>query len=170
MAVKQKMVAAFLLVGLTIVMIALPQHAAMRTPRPAAAGQGMDMSLPTNAEPIPAFHNEAPRGVLPATLDPTQFSTTVVQNAYIIAAKIKKMLYQQPCYCHCDQHAGHKSLLSCFEDKHGSYCNVCMSEDFYTYEQSHQGKTAAQIRASIINGDWKSVNLKKYDLPLASDK
>ena len=36
MAVKQTMIVAFLLVGLTIVMIALPQHAAMRLPQAAA--------------------------------------------------------------------------------------------------------------------------------------
>jgi hypothetical protein len=182
MAVKQTMIVAFLLVGLTIVMIALPQHAAMRLPQaaahlsqgsPAPSGQsptGMDMSLPSTTEPIPAFHTQPPRGTLPDTLDPAQFSTIVVQNAYTVAAKIKKLLYQQPCYCHCDQHAGHKSLLSCFEDKHGSFCNVCMAEDFYTYEQSRQGKTAAQIRAGIIAGQWNSVDLQKYSLPLASDK
>ena len=172
MAVKQKMVAAALLVGLAIVMIALPQHAAMRVPRAAQSPSmpGMDMSLPTGTEPVPKFHAEPPHGALPETLDPTQFTTIVVQNAYAVAAKIKKLLYQQPCYCHCDQHAGHTSLLSCYEDKHGSGCNVCMGEDFYTYEQSKQNKTAAQIRAGIIKGDWKSVDLHKYTLPLATDK
>jgi hypothetical protein len=172
MQVKQKMVAAFLLVGLAIVMIALPEHAAMRTPAPAQtqSAPGMDMSLPTGTEPIPKFHAEAPRGVLPDTLDPTQFSAAMVQNAYSVAAKIRKLLYQQPCYCHCDQSQGHGSLLDCFAGKHGSGCNVCMGEDFYTYEQSHQNKTAAQIRAGIIRGDWKTVDLNKYTLPLATAK
>jgi Protein of unknown function with PCYCGC motif len=172
MHVKQKMVAAVLLVGLTIVMIALPQHAAMRTPKPAQnqSAPGMDMSLPSGTEAIPKFHAEAPRGVLPDTLDPTQFSAVVVQNAYTVAAKIKKLLYQQPCYCHCDQSQGHNSLLDCFAGKHGSGCNVCMGEDFYAYEQSHQNKTAAQIRAGIIRGDWKTVDLSKYTLPLATTK
>ena len=45
-----------------------------------------------------------------------------------------------------------------------------MGEDFYTYEQSHQNKSAAQIRAGIIRGDWKTVDLNKYALPLASAK
>jgi hypothetical protein len=172
MPVKQKMVAAFLLVGLAVVMIALPQHAAIRAARPAPSqnAPGTDTSLPASAEPTPKFHAEAPRGALPDTLDPTQFSAIVVQNAYIVAAKIKRLLYQQPCYCHCDQSQGHNSLLDCFASKHGSGCNLCMGEDFYTYEQSRQNKTAAQIRAGIMRGEWKTVDLNKYTLPLAASK
>jgi hypothetical protein len=41
-----------------------------------------------------------------------------------------------------------------------------MGEAFYSYEQSHKGKTAAQIRAGIIKGEWKSVDATKYQLPL----
>jgi hypothetical protein len=166
--VKQKVIAGFLLVATTIVLLALPQHAATR-PSPNAQRQnapGMDMSLPTGTEPTPAFHTQLPRSPLPETLDPTQFTTTLVENAYIVAARIKKLLYQQPCYCHCDRSEGHGSLLDCFAGHHGSMCNVCMAEDFYTYEQSRAGKTAAQIRAGIISGDWKSVDLSKYTLPL----
>lgn len=189
MPVKQKMIAGFLLVVLTIVLLALPQHAATRpspvSERPAqsqstpggstaaqgASGQaasGMDMSLPTATEAIPAFHSQLPHSPLPETLDPTLFTTTLVQNAYTVAAHIRKFLYQQPCYCHCDQSQGHKSLLDCFAGRHGSLCNVCMAEDFYTYEQSKAGKTAAQIRAGIIRGDWKAMDLGKYTLPLAA--
>jgi hypothetical protein len=168
MPVKQKLIAGFLLVSTTIVLLALPQHAATRSPSraPGQSAQSMDMSLPTGTEPIPAFHTQLPRSPLPNTLDPTLFTATLVQNAYTVAARIKKLLYQQPCYCHCDQSEGHGSLLDCFAGHHGSNCNVCMGEDFYTYEQSRGGKTAAQIRAGIINGDWKSVDLKKYTQPL----
>jgi hypothetical protein len=179
MPVKQKMMAGFLLVVLTIVLLALPQHAATRpSPEPAAkgpsaAGQaapGMDMSLPSAAEQVPAFHTQLPHSPLPETLDPTLFATTLVQNAYTVAARIKKFLYQQPCYCHCDQSQGHKSLLDCFAGRHGSLCNACMAEDFYTYEQSRAGKTGAQIRAGIIRGDWKAMNLGKYTvLPVAAE-
>jgi hypothetical protein len=41
-----------------------------------------------------------------------------------------------------------------------------MSEDFYAYEQLRKGKTAAQIRTGIIQGDWQSVDLAKYQKPL----
>jgi hypothetical protein len=90
----------------------------------------------------------------------------MVQNAYTVAARIKKTLYQQPCYCHCDRSQGHGSLLDCFSSKHGSGCNICISEDLYAYEQSQKGKTAAQVRAGIIQGEWRSVDLAKYQKPL----
>lgn len=120
-------------------------------------------------EPVPAFHNEAPQGQLAATESPTQFSDIVVQNAYILAARVKKILYQQPCYCHCDRSQGHKSLLDCFASKHGAGCGTCIYEDFYTYEQLGKGKTASQIRAAIIKGEWKSVDAAKYQQPLPTN-
>ncbi len=154
MPVKQKMVAGFLLLVTTIVLLALPQHAATQA------------SPSAETEPVPAFHTQLPQTPLPNTLDPTLFTTTLVQNAYIVAARIRKLLYQQPCYCHCDQSQGHGSLLDCFAGHHGSNCNVCMAEDFYTYEQSRAGKTAAQIRAGIIKGEWRSEDLWKYEQSL----
>jgi hypothetical protein len=35
-----------------------------------------------------------------------------------------------------------------------------MKELYYTYEQTMLKKTPAQIRAGIIKGDWKSVDLE----------
>jgi hypothetical protein len=99
-------------------------------------------------------------------MNPELFPDPVVQNAYAVAAKIKKTLYQQPCYCHCDRSQGHGSLLDCFASKHGAECGTCIREDFYAYEQSHKGKSAAQIRAGIINGEWQSVDATKYEKPL----
>jgi len=119
-------------------------------------------------EQVPAFHNEGPRGQLPETLAPSEFSEVVIQNAYILAARVKKILYQQPCYCHCDRSQGHKSLLDCFASKHGAGCGVCMREAFYSYEQSHKGKTAAEIRAGIERGEWQHVDMTKYQTPVAA--
>lgn len=100
---------------------------------------------------------------------PSLFPTPVVQNAYTIAAKIKKTLYQQPCYCHCDRSQGHTSLLDCFASRHGAGCNICLYEDLYSYEQTRKGKTAAQIRAGIMKGEWKSVDAAKYQKPLPAN-
>jgi hypothetical protein len=137
-------------------------------PQQAASQSSQDTNaLPTGPdEPVPAFHKQAPQGELPATMNPDLFTDPIVQNAYTVAAKVKKALYQQPCYCHCDRSQGHKSLLDCFASKHGSVCGTCMYEDFYTFEQSAKGKTAAQIRAAIIKGEWKSVDANKYKQPL----
>jgi Protein of unknown function with PCYCGC motif len=120
-------------------------------------------------EPVPAFHAEAPIGQLPETLSPSQFSNVVVQNAYTLAARVKKVLYQQPCYCHCDRSQGHKSLLDCFASTHGSGCGVCMREAVYSYEQSKKGKTAAQIREGIERGEWQQVDMSKYQTPVAAN-
>ena len=80
-------------------------------------------------------------------------------HAYELAAKIPKVLYQQPCYCYCDRSMGHKSLHSCFSSTHGAECGTCLKELYYTYTMNKQGKTARQIRAGIIKGDWKLIDL-----------
>jgi len=115
---------------------------------------------------VPAYHNSLPKGPLPATMNPSLFDEPIVRNAYLVAGRVKRTLYQQPCYCHCDQHQGHTSLLDCFVSRHGSACDICVREAFYSYEQSRKGKTAAQIRDGIIRGEWQSVSLSKYEAPL----
>ncbi|MGA7914648.1 MAG: CYCXC family (seleno)protein [Candidatus Acidiferrales bacterium] len=130
------------------------------TGTPAAAAKAK-----TKAD-IPAYHAEAPKGALPDTLDPAQFQDAETRNVYTLAAKEKAFLYQQPCYCRCDKEVGHKSLLDCFTDYHGAHCMLCKKEAVFTYTESQQGKTAAQIRQEIMDGKWKDVDLTKYDDPL----
>jgi Protein of unknown function with PCYCGC motif len=113
-------------------------------------------------EPVPAYHSEVPKGDLPQTMDPGQFANPVVKNAYAVAARTKRILYQQPCYCHCDRGHGHGSLLDCFTSTHGSMCNICVGEALYSYEQSRKGRTAAQIRDGIMKGEWQKVDAAKY--------
>ena len=85
------------------------------------------------------------------------------QKIYAMAAKVKPVLYQQPCYCRCDREVGHTSLLDCFGDNHGSICDVCKKEAVYSYQQTKLGKSAAEIRAGIMAGKWKQVDLAKVD-------
>ena len=80
-------------------------------------------------------------------------------HAYELAAKIQGVLHQQPCYCYCDRGMGHTSLHSCFAGTHGAECETCMKELYYTYQMHKQGKTARQIRAGIIKGEWKGIDL-----------
>jgi hypothetical protein len=80
-------------------------------------------------------------------------------HAYELAAKIPTVLHQQPCYCYC-QRIGHNSLHSCFENTHGARCSTCLKELYYSYQQSKKGKTAAQIRAGIIRGEYKTIDLQ----------
>jgi hypothetical protein len=139
---------AVLLLAAASALVVLPESAVSRS-------QSTDDSLP-------AFHDNAPTGPLPSTMPPDSFADPVVQNAYANAAKIKRVLYQEPCYCRCDRSAGHNSLLDCFVGRHGSGCGVCIAEDLYSYEQTRKGKTPAQIREGIVHGDWKTVDLSKY--------
>ena len=117
---------------------------------------------------VPAYHAAPPKKGerLPPLLGGLDLAGPSFQNpfqvrAYELAAKIPNVIYQQPCYCHCDRSVGHKSLHSCFESVHGAHCAACMKELFYTYEQHKAGKTAAQIRAGIIKGEWEKVDLQK---------
>ena len=83
-------------------------------------------------------------------------------HAYELASRIPVVLHQQPCYCYCDR-MGHNSLHSCFENTHGAKCGTCLKELYYSYEQHKAGKTAAQIRAGIIKGEWKTIDLQSAD-------
>ena len=136
---------------------------------PVTATSGASQEAAAQDNSIPAYHAQAPKGELPETLNPENFSNPLVKNAYLVAAKIRKTLYQQPCYCHCDKSKGHTSLLDCFASEHGSGCGTCIYEDLYTYEQVHKGKTAARIREGIIKGDWKTVDVTKYQKPLPAN-
>ncbi len=164
MQAVNKLLGGITLFGLAVCLAALPQRASSSSAPEAMPSKRAPQSGAN--EPVPAFHDEAPKGPLPATMDPALFTEPVVRNAYTVAARIKKILYQQPCYCHCDQSQGHGSLLDCFVSKHGSECGICIREDLYSYEQSRKGKTAAHIREGIEHGDWQSVDTGKYEKPL----
>jgi len=114
---------------------------------------------------MPAYHDKASKDPLPATLDPSIFPDVLNQNVYAIAAKEKKILYQQPCYCRCDREVGHKSLLDCYVDRHASVCATCKMEAVFAYQEMKNGKTAAQIRQEIIDGKWRSLDLSSYGAP-----
>ena len=165
----QKCSALVVLFACAFSLLILPQQSVSSTP-PSSVNVLFSSGQPQSESDVPAFHNEAPAGALPATMSPDNFSDPVVQNAYALAAHVKKVLYQQPCYCHCDRSQGHESLLDCFVSKHGAGCETCVREDLYSYEQTHKGKTPAQIRAGIIQGEWQSVDISKYQTPPVAHK
>jgi len=152
MQVKREWMLGLALFAAAILVVLLPSGSQLNAKQAAAQSD----------EPVPAYHTQPPTGTLPETMDPEQFENPVIKNAYARSAKVKKVLYQQPCYCHCDRGHGHNSLLDCFTSKHGSICNICLGEALYSYEQTHKGKTAAQIRDGIVKGEWQSVDASKY--------
>ncbi len=149
---KREWVIGSVLFAAALLLVMLPSGARLNAKQAAAQSE----------EPVPAYHAQPPTQTLPETMDPTQFDNPAIKNAYALSAKVRKVLYQQPCYCHCDRAHGHTSLLDCFASTHGSMCNVCMGEAFYSYEQTRAGKTSAQIREGIERGDWQHVDLAKY--------
>jgi hypothetical protein len=153
-----------LVTGLTIVaqgaaFLLLPQFAATQS-QPSLPG--MDHRQGASAEPVPTFHAQPPSGDLPPTMEPSIYSDKLIFNAYVVAGRVKKVLYQQPCYCHCDRSNGHGSLLDCFANRHGAGCDICQKEAFYSYEQTKKGKNPTQIREGIERGDWEKVDIAKY--------
>lgn len=54
-----------------------------------------------------------------STLDPALF-VGKAKLAHQIAREIPGALDQLYCYCECDKHMGHKSLLSCYTDGHAA--------------------------------------------------
>lgn len=107
------------------------------------------------------FMTAAAAKPLPETLDPAQFPNKDVAAAYRAAKAAPEVLAQQPCFCHCDRKMGHRSLLDCFGTKHAAECDVCVKEAIFADREGRNGKSAAEIRAEIIRGDWKTVELAK---------
>ena len=72
-----------------------------------------------------------------------------VAKAYRIAAEIPKVLDSLFCYCYCKKNHNHKTLLTCYTNKHGSKCDICLNEVFYAYELYNQGKTLDEIVVAV---------------------
>ncbi|MGH9481069.1 MAG: CYCXC family (seleno)protein [Terriglobales bacterium] len=150
---------------LSILSVLLVGTAALAQAAPAKPAPAAVEAPVIHAVGVPAYHNELPKGALPEALPPSQFRDPRVQAAYTMAAQVRGVLYQQPCYCHCDQEVGHHSLLDCFAGDHASICETCMMEGVYAYQQTKAGKTPGQIRAAIERGEWKNVNLNELLVP-----
>jgi hypothetical protein len=87
---------------------------------------------------------------LPPVLPASQF-TGLTRMAYAAVKEIPQTIAQLPCYCHCDEGFGHKSLQTCFVDDHAAHCAVCVEEALLAYKlQKEERLTPAQIRERII--------------------
>jgi Protein of unknown function with PCYCGC motif len=106
---------------------------------------------PVSTKPkIPAYQSAEQAKQLGPTLEPSQFFGKA-REAYQVAKRIPQTLAQLPCYCHCDQSFGHKSLHTCFEDDHASHCAVCVDEALLAYQlQKDEKLTPEQVRDRII--------------------
>jgi hypothetical protein len=115
------------------------------------------------AQSPPPYHDHVPTEALPTTLDPASLGdNSSAFVAYCLAARIKEVLYQEPCYCPCGKLAGHQSLLDCFTSRHGVSCRACQAEAIFCFEQHRKGRTPAQIREAMKKGKVWRFNLDKY--------
>lgn len=118
------------------------------------------ISSGTEESRIPAFfESRAEAEPLPVTLKPELFREAITFRAYQIAQRIPSVLAQQPCYCHCDRGAGHRSLLDCYRDKHGAECLICTKEAVLAGRLHGEGVPPSKIRESIIRGDWRDIDV-----------
>jgi hypothetical protein len=83
-----------------------------------------------------------------ATLDPALFEGPV-REAYKVARAKPELLAQLHCYCGCDKVEGHRNLLDCFRDSHGSRCEICVGEALQANHMAEQGATVEQIRDAV---------------------
>lgn len=82
------------------------------------------------------------------TLDPARF-TGLSAEAYQAAREIPEVIDSLYCYCDCEKHFGHKSLLTCFVDEHAVYCDICIYEALMARDLHRQGMDAAAIRKAV---------------------
>jgi hypothetical protein len=82
------------------------------------------------------------------TLDPNLFVGDV-KKAYQIAERNPTLLAQMHCYCGCDRTDGHKNLLDCYRDTHGSHCAVCTNEALEAEKLASQGMPVEKIRDAL---------------------
>ncbi|CAG1066258.1 hypothetical protein BAC1_01865 [uncultured bacterium] len=106
---------------------------------------------------LASCQSEAPKGGLSQgykggearpTLQPSNF-TGETALAYQAALEIPEVLDSLYCYCDCEKHSGHKSLLSCYVDEHAVYCDICINEALMAHELHKKGEGIDSIRKAI---------------------
>jgi len=107
--------------------------------------QRPDASAQVSAHPTPQPGVSAVK-VLPVSFVPR---TPGAAEAYAAARAAAATLDGVYCHCDCSKHAGHRSLLTCFESDHGAYCDVCMGEAIAALGMAQQGRPLEEIRTAI---------------------
>lgn len=90
------------------------------------------------------------------TLDPKIFAKdksydAEVAEGYEIARKIPATLDKLHCFCECAESPmfQHKTLLTCFVDKHAAGCGICLSEAKLAWQLKQKGVTDEEILITV---------------------
>ena len=118
------LIAALLVAAVLIVNSASTNRTSNITSRQASTPDHNHTPVKSGVRRVPAFEVAPTRASLGPTLEPERF-TGMTRDAYRAVRQIPTTIAQLPCYCHCDEGFGHKSLYSCFEDDHAAHCDVC---------------------------------------------
>ena len=103
-------------------------------------------------QPADASTHPTPRpGITAAKVVPQSLvpRTPGAAEAYAAARAAAGILDGVYCYCDCSKHAGHRSLLTCFESEHGAHCDVCMGEAMLAGGMAKQSRSLTEIRTAI---------------------
>lgn len=88
-------------------------------PAATTASAAVPAAMPDTGRIPHYFNSVAEAGELPRIVPAERFAIPVVAKAYRVAAGMREVLVQQPCYCYCDK-MGHGSLVDCFATDHGA--------------------------------------------------
>ena len=94
----------------------------------------------------PYFKQAEDAKPFPKTLDPSQFLPGEIREAYSIAREIPDVLAQQPSY------SQQQAMPACFIASKiwKRNCEICVEEARLAGQLIHQGKSAPEIRAAIV--------------------
>ncbi len=92
----------------------------------------------------PADYGIALGGEYRDTMSPARFIGKTAKS-YWVAKQIPEVLDKVYCYCRCQESHGHKSLKTCFVDRHGAMCGVCMNEALMSYDLYKKGYDTKDI-------------------------
>jgi hypothetical protein len=87
-------------------------------------------------------------------LSPARFRGKTA-SAYKVAQENPELLDSMYCYCYCKKTIGHKSLLSCFTDKHATKCTICQDQAFYAKIMQDKGLDIGQVRKKVDRKFWR---------------
>lgn len=102
--------------------------------------------------PAGAGHHPEPRdGITAASVVPADQvnGPTQIAAIYASAREIPEVLDGLYCHCDCSLHAGHRSLLTCFESDHAAGCDICLEEGRIAAQMTAEGHSLKEIRERI---------------------
>jgi Protein of unknown function with PCYCGC motif len=109
-----------------------------------APNRSVDSNLKSGLKPASAYVRRETKTPLSPALFVGQTET-----AYRVAQEIPDVIDQMYCYCECDKHSSHVTLLSCYTDDHAANCDICQDEALEAARLMKQGYSVAEIRGQI---------------------